>query len=313
MSTFLHLFKPNAVLGVEGDDAGEYLQSQFSADLSEHPDRLAAHGLWLSRKGKVEGDGFVLRNADESFLIVSYHCPSKALGKKIMANVIADEVEIEDKTSSSKGLSLWGKAVEKLLAKLNLPCPATGTWEETENIKIYEGRRARGRGFDLIGKRAEIEALAIAFNPLIEDLGGQELDEIDVHFARIEAGIPAIPDEIGPNELPQEGFLEKKSVSFEKGCFLGQEVMARLRSMGGVQRKLWAVEIGEKGLSAPAEIFVEDQLAGFLKTRYSKADKEIGVALIKRSSIERALSRGVSTKPNATPNIQLLHEFAFEG
>ena len=313
MTTFFHSFQPHAVLEVAGEDAGEYLQSQFSADLAESPENLAAHGLWLSRKGKVEGDGFVLREDEENFFIVSYHCPSVALEKKIMANVIADDVEIADQTSFNKGLSIWGKAAEKVLAQLNLPCPSPGAWEENENIKVFEGRRAKGRGFDLIGKTAEIDSLAKNLNPLLEETGVQELDEIEAHFARIEAGIPAIPDEIGQNELPQEGFLEKKSVSFKKGCFLGQEVMARLRSMGGVQRKLWAVEILEKGLSTPAEIFVGDRMAGFLKTRYSKADKEIGGALIKISSLQRALEEGLSTKPNTTPNIQLLHEFSFQG
>ncbi|MGE4550428.1 MAG: hypothetical protein AAEJ57_03485, partial [Opitutales bacterium] len=94
MSTFLHKYQPKAVLRVTGEDAGDYLQSQCSADLESTRENLATYGLWLSRKGKVEGDGFVLRRSDEDFLIVSYLCPGDVLREKILANVIADEVEI---------------------------------------------------------------------------------------------------------------------------------------------------------------------------------------------------------------------------
>ena len=56
MSVFFHKYQPRAVLLVTGEDAGDYLQSQCSADLAPIRDNLATYGLWLSRKGKVDGD-----------------------------------------------------------------------------------------------------------------------------------------------------------------------------------------------------------------------------------------------------------------
>ena len=88
MSTFLHKYQPKAVLRVTGEDAGDYLQSQYSSDLKATQENLATYGLWLSRKGKVEGDGFVLRRSDEDFLIVSYLCPGEVLHREVLLGQI---------------------------------------------------------------------------------------------------------------------------------------------------------------------------------------------------------------------------------
>ena len=311
MSIFLHKFKPGAVLRVTGEDAGDYLQSQCSADLTPSHENLATYGLWLSRKGKVEGDGFVLRNSDEDFLIISYHCSSEALRQKIIANAIADDVEIEDQSLLCSGISIWGEGVTHLMEKLSRPLPQQSNWTAMGTIRVFPGRRSRENGFDLVGPTEAIIPLLDEMRSLVTEQGGCELDENEVHFARIDQRIPSIPDEIGPNDLPQEGFLEKKAVSFDKGCFLGQEVMARLRSLGGVQRRLWVVKPMKTGLSAPSELFVEGRPAGLLKTRYSKGDKEIGAAMLRIKYVQKAIINGISTEPNEKPSIVLLHEFNF--
>ena len=292
-----------------GEDASDYLQSQFSADLSPVGENLATYGLWLSRKGKVEGDGFVLRGPEDEFLIVSYFCPSQELREKILANVIADEVEIEDQTELCSGISIWGEQVAALFGELTLPCPQSSNWKAQGEIRVFEGRRSRNNGFDLVGPKEEITRLSEKMLPLVTEKGGCEFGANEVNLVRIDARIPSIPCEIGPNDLPQEGSLEKDAISFEKGCFLGQEVMARLRSMGGVQRGLWAVESHEIGLSTPSDLFLEGKPVGTLKTRYSNEDKEIGVAMLRINKVKGNHLQGISTKPNEEPSIFLLHDF----
>ena len=255
MSQFLHKYQPKAVLQVTGEDAAEYLQSQCSADLEIKRDNFSTYGLWLSRKGKVEGDSFVLQRSSEDFLLVSYHCSGDALREKILSNAVADDVEIEDRTTEWSGISLWGTGLSDLLASLNITCPKESTWSKKGEIHVFGGRRSRDSSLELVGPLEEIDQLVDGARALVREEGGRELDSNEVHLARIDARIPAIPEEIGPGELPQEGFLEKEAVSFDKGCFLGQEVMARLRSRGGVQRNLWLVECGEKGFPHPRNSF----------------------------------------------------------
>jgi folate-binding protein YgfZ len=76
-----------------------------------------------------------------------------------------------------------------------------------------------------------------------------ELSEDALNRARLATGVPAIPAEFGPADLPQEAGLETVAISFNKGCYLGQEVMARLHSMGQVRRRL--VRVSGTG-AAPA-------------------------------------------------------------
>lgn len=311
MPIFLHKYQPRAVLQVTGLDAGDYLQSQFSADLAPSTEPLATYGLWLSRKGKVDGDGFVLRNSEHDFLVISYHCPSESLAEKIVANVIADDVEIEDLTLQYAGISVWGEKASEVIKAIELDTPTTSSWTANERVKIFAGRRSRDSGFELVGPVEDIDPLLHALRSQVDERGGRELNENEVHLSRIEARIPAIPDELGPNDLPQEGFLEKDAVSFDKGCFLGQEVMARLRSLGGVQRRLWVVEPHKTGLSTPSEIFIGDKPMGFLKTRYPKGNKEIGVAMVKTKYVQMDQSYCISTEPNEKPSISMLHEFIF--
>jgi len=75
-------------------------------------------------------------------------------------------------------------------------------------------------------------------NSLPPPEGLRVLEAAALRRARLAAGYPSIPDEFGPNDLPQEAGLEANAVSFTKGCYLGQEIMARLQAMGRVRRHL---------------------------------------------------------------------------
>ncbi len=77
-----------------------------------------------------------------------------------------------------------------------------------------------------------------------------QLPVSDMELMRIQADIAAVPRDIGPDDLPNEGGLEKIAISYTKGCYLGQEVMARLKSMGQVRRQLLRVT----GTGAPPAV-----------------------------------------------------------
>ena len=89
----------------------------------------------------------------------------------------------------------------------------------------------------------------------------------EVTRRRIGAGIPAIPADVGPGDLPNEAGLEGEAISFTKGCYLGQEVMARLKSMGQVRRRLMRVRgEGENIPTLPAPLFGAGRAVGELRS-----------------------------------------------
>ena len=76
---------------------------------------------------------------------------------------------------------------------------------------------------------------------VIESGECREIGWEDIHKERIQAGLFSVPEEIGPDNLPQEGGLENGSVDFQKGCYLGQETMARIHATGKVRMQAKAV------------------------------------------------------------------------
>ena len=112
--------------------------------------------------------------------------------------------------------------------------------------------------------------------------GWRELSADEMARRRIEAGIPAVPADLGPGDLPNEGGLEADAISYTKGCYLGQEVMARLKAMGTVRRRLvrvaWA---GEEILTLPAALFLGARQVGELRSAAPEAKGgAIGLAMV---------------------------------
>src|SRR3954464_5276449 len=97
--TEIHRWQPACWLRVTGDDAANFLQGQFTNDLRALPKRGAVYGLWLSIKGKVLADSFVLSGVNPGeFWIGSYYSAAKIIRERLEAYVIADDVTIEDAT-----------------------------------------------------------------------------------------------------------------------------------------------------------------------------------------------------------------------
>ena len=239
---------------VSGEDAASYLQSQFSNDLRGSAERPCTYGLFLSLKGRVRADAFICQTGPERFEVVSYNCPSKELCSLLEENVIADEVDF---TVREIGTTF-------VVAAETLPVIPDASL-------IFPGRRMRESHFDVV------------FSSGSTTIPDKELEHI-----RVKDGIPSVPFDIGYGELPQEAGLESVAISFEKGCYLGQEVMARLKAMGRVQRHLYHVSGFSNTPTSLAGINCNGQPAGEIRSVISDecAGKWYGLALIRRRFAE---------------------------
>lgn len=284
-----HITRPAAVLRVSGEDAPDYLQSQFSNDLRcpgiENP---CIYGLWLNQKGKVQADCFVLQTGPEDYLLVSYFVKSAELIEIIEGNIIADEVEIEDATDGAILISFWGGELAQRLL------PPEHSFMAAENAYSFRGRRSSHASGEILMLNTDEENARHFFEVTVDDgvhnlLDWKLADSGDLDYERIQCGIPAIPQDIGPGDLPQEAGLEKDAVSFHKGCYLGQEVMARLHAMGKAQRALYRVacEGDLSGKTSPI-IYQGEKKAGELRSVVHTDGKNLGLALLKRRTVESA-------------------------
>jgi folate-binding protein YgfZ len=228
-----------AVVRITGEDAAAFLQGQCTADLRTV---ALADALWLNRKGRVLAHTIVSKETDGSFLLLCPHLTAEEIIAVVTANVIADDVVATDETARWQRYVAWGAA----------PAPA--------EARIFPTRRFGVAAWDV---------LAPAGSAAPVELGG--LAELE--SARLAAGVPSVPADCGANEFPQECGLDAW-VSYTKGCYLGQEVMARIQSMGSLRRILrrvsGSVVVGQE-FKTP-----EGKNAGVVRS----AAGEVGLALV---------------------------------
>ncbi len=132
------------------------------------------------------------------------------------------------------------------------------------DLFIFPGRRHRGKDLTWSGNGPLFKNLSINWGRERSKIikSGRKALRPSGFFHRI----PAIPKDIGSGELPQEGRLEDGAVSFSKGCYLGQEVMSRLHSMGQVKRHLVLVK-ADRELPYGATIRSGSKKVGLVKSR----------------------------------------------
>ena len=125
-------------------------------------------------------------------------------------------------------------------------------------------------------------AAKLAVEKLI-DLGFIEVPAFERGLARIDRGRPLVPDEIGAADMPGEGGLERDAISFTKGCYLGQEVVARMHNVGKAQRALFVVR-GEGAIPELPLVLTnsDSKQVGELRTAYLDDKTWQGVAILKK-------------------------------
>lgn len=284
-------WQPAAWLRVSGPDAATFLQGQFTNELRGlKAGGGAVYGLWLTVKGKVLADSFVLRGAgEEEFWVGSYFSSGAVIRERLESHVIADDVVVEDVTADWVGLSLVGSELAER---------AERGWQ---GGVVFSGRRTRRSNIEWVVPRAGAEAARAEF------AGVAEVDAATAEAWRIAEAIPAVPVDIGPGDLPNEAGLEAEAISYTKGCYLGQEVMARLKSMGQVRRRLLRVRIDAAERPAtPAALFNGPKQVGELRSlaRDPAGDGFIGLAML--SLLHVTAEAKLAFAADASPCVSLL-------
>ncbi|HXN35650.1 MAG TPA: folate-binding protein [Opitutaceae bacterium] len=242
-------YRPACVLRVSGTDAWSFLQGQFTNDLRNLSPGRAVYGLWLDHKGRVMGDSHVVRSADGAdYWVVSLSSPASAVARRLEDHVVADDVVIEDATAAWLGVSMMGQGV--------------GAWcgQASRPGLLFPGRRCATENWEWIFGESESGDVNAAI------AGAREASGDEIERARIGSAIPRVPQDIGPADLPGEGGLEEAAISYSKGCYLGQEVMARLKSRGRVRRALVRVAGAGGPPAVPAALWRGDRREGELRS-----------------------------------------------
>lgn len=226
------------VVQVSGPDAMSFLQGQLSQDLAALEIGDSAFSLLLQPQGKVDAYLRLTRAGEDQYLIDV---------DSGWAQVVVDRLErfkLRVKCSIEV-LDNWLS-----IALRGLPSIDLGEWSRTQHIWVVIPELSQGEGVDLLGRRDDLTA---ALDALADSEGSGHgltaLDPSDYEAMRIESGVPRMGAELTTSTIPGEAGIVERAVSFTKGCYTGQELVARVDSRGNkVPRLLRLVVIeGDAG------------------------------------------------------------------
>jgi folate-binding protein YgfZ len=302
MYDFFYQNPPVGVVRAIGEDTVDYLQSQWSVDLQKLKIGCSRFGLRLNTRGKILAGAYLLKLDEEEVLLVSRGHNGNDLVSILEENVVADEVEFHDESE------VW-KSGTLCIADIDTIKKITGSIDSSsgEFIKIEDGIVFSDQHFSEQALFLLMKKNSSFPNP--DPIKIKEISDEEYNCLRIRAKCYEIPLELGLEELPQEANMENRSVDFDKGCYLGQEVMARLHAMGQVQRKMVSVQWGQDHTFAPnlpMPILMESKKVGLLKSLYKDRDKWVGSAIIHQKAMNQLKENGLALEDNGFGKVHWL-------
>jgi len=233
-------FRGRTLIEMSGVDAASFLQGFCTNDVKRLTPGQGCEAFITSVQGKILGHVAVCREAER---IVLGTVPGEA--EKLIAHldryIIRQQVTLADRSQEWGELLLGGAASPGLLADRLGIAPPAAVWGSIE--ASLEGRAIEVQRADpLLGApgflvRAEVSDLDVAADALAT-AGATRCDSATFDTIRIEAGWPIYGPDISEQNLPQEVDRDAAAISFTKGCYLGQETVARIDALGHVNRKL---------------------------------------------------------------------------
>lgn len=277
------LVRERGALLVSGPDATGYLQSQLTNDFEAvEPDR-GCYAALLDRKGHLVADMRALRLSHAhsgAIWLDTEPVASEPLRKHLEMYKIGRDVEVADATEDWVITTLIGPASGEAAGVPPLAPEHAQHYAERDGIEILAV--ATDQGLDLITRPDAVDSV---HRQLIA-AGAVHISEEAAEIIRVESGRPRFGLDMGPESMPAEAGIVERAVDFEKGCYIGQEPVARLHYRGKPNRRLRGLR-----LSAPAAhgdpLFLGDREVGTIgSTCLSPAHGPIALAIVRREAAD---------------------------
>jgi folate-binding protein YgfZ len=258
--------RPRAFVRVAGPQAADYLQRMVSNDVLALASGGACEALLLTPKARVVATLVVVRLADDDFILLT-------------------EPEL-------------GDVVRDHLARMRFAARCTIEREERASHLVF-GREPSGV-LAVPNRDYGVPVWEVLDGPVPE--GTSVVAEAELERLRIEAGTPRYGREVDDRTLPAEAGLDERAISFTKGCYPGQEPVARLRYRGHVNRALRILRLRGELPAAGTEIVHDGRAVGRLTSIVGTGEGAVGLGYVRKEVPEDAVvSVGDATATMARP------------
>jgi folate-binding protein YgfZ len=253
-----------------GAEAAEFLQGQLTNDIESLAPGSGCYAALLTHKGKLLADMRVLRGEDWIWLDTEA-AALPALAKNVRMYSIGRDVQARDVSSERAILSLIGPAARDALDVA--PPEAEHSFVEGEH-GLYV---ATDLGVDVICAAADADGLRAA-------LGVDEVSPEAAEVLRVESGRPRLGVDMDGDTIPQEADLNERAVSFTKGCYVGQETVARLHYKGKPNRHLRGLRLSGPAASGDPIVLGDREVGRIGSVAESPRLGPIALAIVRREA-----------------------------
>jgi tRNA-modifying protein YgfZ len=262
---------------VSGPDAAEYLQGQLTNDVEALAPGEGQYAALLDRKGHMQADMRVLRLAPERIWIDTEAEAADASRRHLETYKIGRQVDIEDAGEERAILSLIGPAANSVSGAPSPPPYGTETATVRGVECVVVGTED---GIDLLAPAAEAGRLRDA----LLEAGAAEVEAEAAEILRIENGRPRFGAEMTTATMPAEAGIVESAVSFTKGCYIGQEPVARLHHRGKPNRHLRGLRLHRPAAPGDALRLGEREVGVVGSACVSPALGPIALAIVRREA-----------------------------
>jgi tRNA-modifying protein YgfZ len=262
---------------VSGPEAAEYLQSQLTNEIEALDPGQGCYAALLDRKGHLQADMRVTRLGPEELWLDSEEEALEPVRRHLQMYKVGRDVEVRDLTGELSIISLIGPGAATV-------CGVAPGPEHAHREATVDGVGCRAiatrAGIDLVVKAEDAEPLTAG----LVDAGAAPVSEQAAEILRIESGRPRFGAEMGPETMPAEAGIVEDAVSFTKGCYIGQEPVARLHYKGRPNRHLRGLALSAAVEPGATLRLGEKEVGRIGSVAISPAHGPIALAIVRREA-----------------------------
>lgn len=261
---------------MSGPDRATFLHNLCTADIRKLEVGTGCEAYVTSVQGKTLGHVFVFAGP-ESLILDTVAGQGELLINHLDHYLISEQVELHDRSQPWSEMLLAGKGSAALAAELGRQEPpqaalSHGPWQVAgKSAWLRRVEITNGGGFLISTRREDGPAVAAA----VLEAGAARAGHEAFEAARIERGFPLFDKDVSAKNLAQEVGRDEQAICFVKGCYLGQETVARIDALGHVQRMLVSLRFADSAVPKPGtELSVGETVVGQVtSSTYSPRDK----------------------------------------